>query len=309
MPNKSSSRFHLPRWLPPTLIWPALFIVLVLASGFVVPLLSPYHPNAIEAANALELPSSSHWLGTDDLGRDVLTRLLYGARSSLMAASLATAVAIVIGVPTGLLAGYFGGWVDTVVMRFYDTVLTFPGLVLSIALTAAFGPSLRNSMLAVGIVGSPILARLVRSQVLTVREEPYVMSARSFGASGASIIVRHILPNSVRAVIVQASVFLGIALLAEATLSYLGLGVQPPDPSWGTMLQTAQRYMHTAPLQMLAPGLAITLTVLAFNMLGDGVRRALDPRIKRSSSRRPPQDPEARAETDAPDALRASASL
>ena len=261
------------------------FLALLLLFSIAAPLVLPLDPNLTDTANSLRGPYAGHLLGTDELGRDVLTRVICGARASISGAVLATAVALVLGVPLGLLAGYAGRWVDMVIMRVFDAVLTFPGLVLSIALTSALGPNLRNSMLAVGIVGAPMMARLARSQVLSVREEQYVKIAISFGASRSMILWRHIFPNSMRAVLVQASLFLGIALLAEAALSYLGLGVQPPDASWGTMLQTAQRYVFSDPLQMLVPGLAITAAVLAFNTFGEGLRAALDPRTKTRSSR------------------------
>jgi peptide/nickel transport system permease protein len=224
--------------------------------------------------------SGEHWLGADDLGRDILSRLIYGGMASLYASFLAVAVAVLIGVPVGLFAGYLGGWVDTVISRVIDSFLSFPAIVLAIAVTGALGIGLTNGMISVGIVFAPQLARLVRARTLVVRNELYVDSARCFGASTGRILWRHVLPNTIQPVIVQVTLLLAGALLAEASLSFLGLGIQPPNASWGSMLARAYQSMEIAPEQMYPPGFAILFTALAFNTLGESLRVALDPTMK-----------------------------
>jgi peptide/nickel transport system permease protein len=226
--------------------------------------------------------SSKHWLGADDLGRDTLSRLLNGGMASLYASFLAVGVSTLIGVPTGLLAGYLGGWTDEIVSRIIDSFLSFPAIVFAIAITGALGIGLTNGMIAVGIVFAPQIARLVRARTLVVRHELYVDSARCFGASTAHILWRHVLPNTVQPVIVQVTLLLAAALLAEASLSFLGLGIQPPDSSWGAMLARAYQNMEIAPELMYPPGLAILAAALAFNMLGESLREALDPTFQRT---------------------------
>ena len=254
--------------------------VLALVSVFAADI-APYSPTEQNAADLLLPPSTAHLLGTDDLGRDVLSRLIWGAPNSLYATLLAVGVAVLLGVPVGLLIGFVGGWLDTVMSRFIDTLLSFPAIVLAIAVTGALGIGLTNAMLSVGIVFSPGLARLVRAQTLVVRGALYVDAARGFGASPGYIIRRHIAPNAIQPVIVQVTLLLAVGLLAEATLSFLSLGVQPPAASWGGMLARAYNYMEIAPEQMYAPGFAILLTALAFNALGETLRVALDPTMKR----------------------------
>jgi len=258
----------------------AYLAVLVIVSLF-APLIAPYSPLEQNVANLLLPPSWEHWLGTDDLGRDVLSRLIWGAPNSLYASLLAVGVAIALGVPTGLIIGFVGGWFDEIVSRFIDALLSFPPIVLAIAVTGALGIGLTNAMLSVGFVFAPFLARLVRAQTLTVKNALYVDAARGFGASTAHIIVKHIVPNAIQPVIVQVTLMLAIALLAEASLSFLSLGVQPPAASWGGMLARAYNYIEIAPAQMYAPGFAILLTALAFNALGESMRVALDPTMKR----------------------------
>jgi len=258
----------------------AYLTLLVVVSVF-APVLSPYSPLDQDVANLLLPPDWNHWLGTDDLGRDVLSRLIWGAPNSLYASFLAVAVAVVLGVPVGLIMGFVGGWFDEVVGRFIDALLSFPPIVLAIAVTGALGIGLTNAMLSVGFVFAPFLARIVRAQTLTVKNALYVDAARGFGASTAHIIVKHIVPNAIQPVIVQVTLMLAIALLAEASLSFLSLGVQPPAASWGGMLARAYNYIEIAPAQMYAPGLAILLTALAFNGLGESLRVALDPTMKR----------------------------
>ena len=245
------------------------------------PLIATHAPTAQDVDNTLAGPSALHLLGTDDLGRDVFSRMVHGAAATLYASGLAVGIAVGLGLPVGLLAGYLGGWVDDAISRCIDALLSFPSIVLAIAVTGALGIGLTNGMIAVGIVFSPQLARLVRARALVVRQELYVDASRCFGASTARILWRHVLPNTVQPVIVQVTLLLAAALLAEASLSFLGLGIQPPSPSWGSMLARAYQNMELAPEQMYAPGLAILLTALAFNTLGESLRVALDPTTKR----------------------------
>ncbi|GAA4409309.1 ABC transporter permease [Quisquiliibacterium transsilvanicum] len=257
------------------------FLLLLLVLSIAAPLIAPHSPIAQNLDNTLGVASALHPLGTDDLGRDVLSRLIHGAPVTLYASFLAVGIAIVLGVPVGLLAGFLGGWVDDAISRFIDALLSFPAIVLAIAVTGALGIGLTNGMISVGIVFAPQLARLVRARTLVVRKELYVDASRCFGASTGRILWRHVLPNTVQPVIVQVTLLLAAALLAEASLSFLGLGVQPPDPSWGAMLARAYLNMEIAPEQMYPPGLAILLTALAFNTLGESMRAALDPTMKR----------------------------
>ena len=256
------------------------FLLLLVFVSVFAPVLAPYSPIEQDVTQLLLPPSSAHWLGTDDLGRDVLSRLIWGAPNSLYASFLAVGVGIVLGVPIGLLIGFLGGWFDEVTSRFIDALLSFPPIVLAIAVTGALGIGLTNAMLSVGFVFAPVLARLVRAQTLVVKNALYVDAARGFGASTSHIIIKHIVPNAIQPVIVQVTLMLAIALLAEASLSFLSLGVQPPAASWGGMLARAYNYIEIAPEQMYAPGLAILLTALAFNALGESMRVALDPTMK-----------------------------
>jgi peptide/nickel transport system permease protein len=257
-----------------------LFLLLVALLSVAAPLIAPYSPTAQDLTNTLAESSAAHWLGTDDLGRDVLSRLIHGAAASLFSSFLAVGVAVVLGVPVGLLAGFLGGWTDEVISRGIDTLLSFPAIVLAIAVTGALGIGLINGMIAVGIVFAPQLARLVRARALVVRQELYVDAARCFGATTGRILWRHVLPNTVQPVIVQVTLLLAGALLAESSLSFLGLGIQPPHASWGAMLARAYQNMEFAPSQMYPPGLAILCTALAFNALGESLRVALDPTMK-----------------------------
>ena len=254
-----------------------IYLLALLALAITAPWIAPHAPTAQDPMAVLSPMSARHLLGTDDLGRDVFSRLIHGAPLTLAASFLAVVVATVVGLPLGLLAGFLGGWFDEAISRVIDTLLSFPAIVLAIGVTGALGVGLTNSMIAVGLVFAPTLARLVRGQTLIVRHELYVDAARCFGASGTRLILRHILPNTVQPVIVQITLLLAAALLAEASLSFLGLGVQPPQPSWGAMLARAYQYMEIAPEQMYAPGIAILLTALAFNTLGEALRVALDP--------------------------------
>ena len=259
---------------------------LVVVLGFVTaaifaPLLAPYGAGATDFNALLAHPSGKHLLGTDYLGRDILSRTLWGARASIQAGFFATMLALVVAVPIGMVAGYYRGWVDTVVARVTDVLLAFPFLILAVGLAAILGPSLLNATLALGIAAVPPLIRVSRGEMLALREEDYVPAAIANGAGDGTIIFRHILPNMTSTLIVQATVTIPAAIVGEAVLSFLGLGVQPPTPSWGTMLQDAQSYLTQAPRLAVYPGLAIVLAALAFNVLGDGLRDILDPRTTR----------------------------
>jgi peptide/nickel transport system permease protein len=257
------------------------FLLALLLLSLAAPWIAPWSPTFQNIDIPLADADAAHPLGTDDLGRDVLSRLIYGASATLFASFLAVTIATVIGVPVGLLAGFKGGWVDDVISRMIDALLSFPAIVLAIAVTSALGIGLTNGMIAVGIVFSPQIARLVRARALVVRQELYVDAARCMGASSARILWRHVLPNAIQPVIVQVTLLLAGALLAEASLSFLGLGIQPPNPSWGAMLARAYQNMEIAPALMYPPGLAILFTALAFNTLGESLRVALDPTMKR----------------------------
>jgi peptide/nickel transport system permease protein len=257
----------------------AVLIGLVIVAA-TAPWIAPYAPTAQDVNNMLAPPSPAHLLGTDDLGRDIFSRLIYGAPATVYASLLAVSVAVAIGLPVGLIAGFFGGWIDDLISRVIDTFLSFPAIVLAIAVTGALGIGLTNGMIAVGIVMFPSLARIVRARTLIVRQELYVDASRCFGAPAWHILWKHVLPNSLQPVIVQVTLLLAAALLAEASLSFLGLGIQPPNPSWGAMLARAYQYMEIAPEQMYAPGIAILVVALAFNALGESLRIVLDPTMK-----------------------------
>lgn len=258
-----------------------LVIFLLILSAILAPLIAPHSPTDQSLMDARMSPNTTHWLGTDNLGRDTFSRVVYGSRVSLQVGIIAVGISLIVGTSLGLVAGYAGvSLVDSVIMRFMDALLAFPALVLALAITAALGPSLTNVMIAVGIVGIPIYARLVRGQVLSVRQREYVEAARTIGAPGSRIMVRHILPNVTAPLIVQASIGVAVAIIAEASLSFLGLGVQPPTPSWGGMISVGKDWLKQAPWMSFAPGFAIFVTVLAFNFVGDALRDALDPHLQ-----------------------------
>jgi peptide/nickel transport system permease protein len=254
----------------------ALFVVVAVFA----PLIAPYDPIATSWSAVRKAPSWAHWLGTDEVGRDILSRIIFGARASLSAGVVSVGIAVGIGVPLGLLAGFAGGWIDALLSRVVDAMLAVPFLILAIALAAFLGPSLTNAMIAIGVTATPIIVRLTRGQTLAARVEDYVEAARAVGNPRWRIALRHILPNIVPPLLVQASLAVAGAIIAEAALSFLGLGQQPPSPSWGSMLNSSQRFLSQAPWMAFWPGVAIFLAVLSFNLLGDGLRDALDPRHK-----------------------------
>ena len=262
---------------------PAAMIALAIVLAFIgvaaaAPAVAPYAPNVPDLSAIRKAPSAAHWLGTDEVGRDVLSRLVWGARASLLAGVIPVTIAVAFSIPLGLLSGYAGGWVDGVIMRVTDAMLAIPFLIVAIALAAFLGPSLVNAMIAIGIATLPIFLRLARGTVLTLKTEEYVEAARAVGGSHARVAVRHILPNMLPPLFIQASITVAAAIIAEASLSFLGLGQQPPAPSWGSMLNAAQRYLSPAPWMALYPGLMIFCIVMALNVLGDGLRDALDPK-------------------------------
>lgn len=253
-------------------------LVLVILAALFGDALARYPVNAQDVTNRFASPSSAHWFGTDELGRDIYSRVVLGARISLQVGAVAVGISLVAGTTIGLIAGYRGGWIDAVLMRAMDVLFSFPVVLLAIALVAVLGPSLRNTMIAVGIVFTPIFARVVRGSTLSVSQDLHIRAVRSLGASDARILLRHILPNVAAPIIVQTSLSLAFAILTEAALSFIGVGVQPPNPAWGLMLSDAQRYRTQGWWMSVFPGFAIFLTVMAFNLLGDGLRDALDPR-------------------------------
>jgi len=258
----------------------AALVVLFLIVTALAPLLAPYDPIATDFANVLSPPTRAHLLGTDDIGRDILSRIIHGSRISLQAGLFTVAVALTVGLPLGLIAGFRGGRIDDLIMRGIEVILSFPTLVLALGITAVLGPRLIHALFAIGIVFVPHFARLIRGQVLTVKENDFVAAAQALGASDVRVVRRHVLPNCLAPILVQSSFSIAFAILTEAALSFLGLGTQPPTPSWGIMLAMGRGYLEQAPWLGAFPGLAIFLTVLGFNLLGDGIRDALDPRLK-----------------------------
>jgi peptide/nickel transport system permease protein len=256
-------------------------VVLLFILSLLAPWLTPYHPDAIDAYRVLMPPSLDHWLGTDELGRDVLTRLLFGARISLKVGFVAVGIAVATGTAIGLVAGYYGGWLDSLLMRLVDIMLCFPTFFLILAVIAMLEPSIWYIMIVIGLTGWMGVARLVRAEVLSLREREFVMAARGLGASDLRIIVRHILPNALSPVLVSATLGVAGAILTESALSFLGIGVQPPTPSWGNILTSGKDYIEFAWWLSLFPGLAILVTVLSYNLIGEGIRDALDPRLHR----------------------------
>jgi len=252
----------------------ALFVALAIAA----PVVAPYDPLATSWGAIRKAPSAAHWFGTDEIGRDVASRVIFGARASLLAGVVSVLISLSIGVPVGLLAGYAGGRIDMLISRLTDALLACPFLILAIALAAFLGPSLTNAMIAIGISATPVFIRLSRGQTLAIKAEEFVLAARAIGNTPLQIALKHVLPNIMPALIVQATLAIAAAVIAEASLSFLGLGQQPPQPSWGSMLNTAKNYVDNAPWMAIWPGVSIFALVLSFNLVGDGLRDALDPR-------------------------------
>ncbi|MBU8729927.1 MULTISPECIES: ABC transporter permease [Cytobacillus] len=259
----------------------AIIIFVYLLMAAFAPLLAPYSPYEIDLENKLTPPSADHWMGTDDKGRDILSRILYGSRLSMGVGFAAVLFGAFFGIIFGLVAGYYGKWVDTIIMRMMDVMLAFPGILLALAIIAALGPSLINVTIAVGAFSVPLFARIVRGSTLEVKRLEYIDAIRSLGASDFVIISRHIFPNILSPIIVQGTLRLATAILSAAGLSFLGLGAQPPSPEWGTMLSSGRDFLFSAPYIALFPGLAISILVLGFNIFGDGLRDAFDPRMKK----------------------------
>lgn len=254
----------------------SLILLAVLGAGF----LTPYHPLAIDADRVFRPPGSGHPLGTDILGRDMLSRVLFGGRQSMVTGLISVSFALLIGVPMGVLSGYYGATTDRLIMRVVDLMLTFPGILLALVIVAVLGPSLLNAMIAVGVSASPTYARVVRASTLSAKTEAYIEAARALGCSNARIILRHILPNTMAPLIVLGTLGVAGAMISAAALSFLGLGAQPPHPEWGALLSEGRSYLRVAWWMTAFPGFAIMVTVLAINLLGDGLRDALDPRLR-----------------------------
>jgi len=257
-----------------------VFVLLFIVMAVFAPIFSPYDPVETSWSAVRSAPSEMYWFGTDEIGRDVLSRVIWGARASILAGLVSVSISMALGIPIGLIAAYVGGWTDAVISRFTDAMLAVPFLILAIALSAFLGPSLNNAMIAIGVSAMPVFIRLTRAQAMQIKVEDYVEAARAVGNPHWRIALRHIMPNVMPPLIVQATLSIAAAIIAEASLSFLGLGQQPPLPSWGSMLNTAKNYMDNAPWMAVWPGLSIFLLVLSFNLLGDGLRDALDPRQK-----------------------------
>jgi peptide/nickel transport system permease protein len=278
--------YHLSRWArfaqrnPIGLIGLAV-LLLVVGLAIFAGVVAPFDP-AAQPAERLTPPNETYWFGTDEFGRDVFSRVIWGTRISLYVGIVAVSIAVAIGASLGLVSGFYGGWADSIIMRFVDILFAFPTIILAIAITGILGPSLTNATIAIGLVYAPVFARVMRGPVLSVVNDEYVQAARTMGASDGRIVLRHVFPNVTAPLIVQITLALSTAILAEAALSFLGLGTQPPTPSWGTMLGTGRKFLELSPWVAIFPGLAIMITVLAFNLLGDGLRDVLDPRLRGS---------------------------
>ncbi|MDI3546413.1 MAG: peptide/nickel transport system permease protein [Halanaerobiales bacterium] len=257
-----------------------VIIGILLLVALFAPLLAPYSPTEQNILFRYQPPSSEHWLGTDEMGRDILSRIIYGSRISLRVGLISISLALLMGVTLGLIAGFYGGFLDMVIMRFMDIMLAFPSILLAIAIVAILGPQLENAMIAIAIINVPRFARIIRSSALSLKENDFIKAARALGAGDFRIIVNHLLPNAMAPLIVQTTLSIATAILEAAALSFLGLGAQPPSPEWGAMLSDARSALQKAPWVATFPGLAIFFGVLGFNLLGDGLRDALDPKMK-----------------------------
>jgi peptide/nickel transport system permease protein len=260
----------------------AILLLLALCAA-VAPAIAPYSPTEINLANASAPPSATHWFGQDQVGRDILSRVIYGARLSLLVGFIAVGIALLVGAPIGLLAGYAGGPVDLLVMRVIDVMMAFPSILLALLIVAVLGPGLTNAMVAVGIAAIPLFARLMRATVLAVKEVEFVLAARALGQSTPRILAWHVAPSCIAPLVIQATLRVGTSILTAATLSFLGLGVQPPTPEWGAMVSEGRTYITTAPHVTIFPGLAIVLAVLGFNVVGDALNDRLNPRLRRTA--------------------------
>ncbi|MCI0446263.1 ABC transporter permease [bacterium] len=282
MPEEYSGRVKLPFRSFIVLIC-AAFLSIILIASIIAPILAPFSYDQINLPGRLQLPSKQHWLGTDELGRDILSRLLYGGRVSFFVSFTVVILSMITGVTIGLIAGFYGGWLDEVLMRLADIFLAFPGILLAIALMAVLGPSLQNVVIALVTIGWISYARIARSLTLKLRELDFVRASVNLGAGTFRILFHHIFPNVIPTLIVQASFSFAGVILAESSLSFLGLGVQPPQPSWGTMLNEGKNHLLDAPYLMMFPGLSIFISVLSFNLLGDSLRDRLDPRFRQDN--------------------------
>jgi len=262
-------------------VFGAAIILVYFILAIVGPMIAPYDPNKPMMANKLLTPNAEHWLGTDDKGRDILTRLLYGARISLMVGLVSTILGAAIGITMGIISGYYGRWVDTIIMRFCDVLLAFPGILLALAIVSVLGASTTNVIIAVAFFAIPTFARIVRGSTLSVKKLEYIDAIKAMGASDFRIIFKHVLPNILSPIIIQSTLYIASAIVTASSLSFLGMGTRPPDPEWGTMLAQGRSYIAQAPHITLFPGLAILLVVVGFNLFGDGLRDALDPKTKR----------------------------
>jgi peptide/nickel transport system permease protein len=256
-------------------------VIFFIILAILAPVIAPYSFKEQNLANRFLSPSSEHWFGTDDFGRDILSRILYGARISLWVGFFSVLGSVIFGTMFGIIAGYYGRWVDAIISRIFDIMLAFPSILLAIAVVAILGPSLQNALIAIAVINIPNFGRLVRSKVLSVKQEEYIMAAKAVGMKDTRILFRHILPNSISPVIVQATLAIATAIIEAAALGFLGLGAQAPTPEWGKMLADSKNYIMQAPWTLFFPGIAIMLTVLGFNLMGDGLRDVLDPKMKK----------------------------
>jgi peptide/nickel transport system permease protein len=255
-------------------------VVFFILLAIFAPLLAPYDFKDQNLAERLQPPSSKHLFGTDDFGRDIFSRVLYGARISLWVGFFSVLGSVIVGSLLGIIAGYYGRWIDGIISRLFDIMLAFPSILLAIGIVAVLGPSLQNALIAIAVINIPNFGRLIRSRVLSIKQEEYIMAAKAIGMSDMRILFHHILPNSMAPIIVQGTLAIATAIIEAAALGFLGLGAQPPNPEWGKMLADSKDFLTQAPWTMIFPGLAIMLTVLGFNLMGDGLRDALDPRMK-----------------------------
>jgi peptide/nickel transport system permease protein len=261
------------------LVGTGIVLFFILLAVF-APLIAPYEINDQNLSARLQTPSKEHLFGTDDFGRDIFSRVIYGARISLWVGFFSVLGSVIVGSLLGIVAGYYGRWIDGIISRVFDIMLAFPSILLAIGIVAVLGPSLKNALIAIAIINIPNFGRLIRSRVLSIKQEEYIMAAKAIGMSDARILFHHILPNSMAPIIVQGTLAIATAIIEAAALGFLGLGAQPPNPEWGKMLADSKDYLTQAPWTMVFPGLAIMLTVLGFNLMGDGLRDALDPRMK-----------------------------